>query len=112
MFLTLDDRIRALTAANLRLIFDKTYWWPKVVDGLYRPVTTLSLLFNYTVLGNGQNATGYHVVNFLLHAGNAWAGVCPGAARAPGCAGRFPGRGTVGRAPDRHRGCHQHRRPR
>ena len=72
IFLTLDDRIRALTAANLRLIFDKTYWWPKVVDGLYRPVTTLSLLFNYAVLGNGQNATGYHVVNFLLHAGNAW----------------------------------------
>jgi hypothetical protein len=70
--LTLDDRIRALTAANLRLIFDKTYWWPKVADGLYRPVTTLSLLFNYAVLGNGQSATGYHMVNFLLHAGNVW----------------------------------------
>ena len=70
--LTLDDRLRALTATNLRLIFDKTYWWPKVADGLYRPVTTLSLLFNYAVLGNGQQAAGYHAVNFLLHAGNVW----------------------------------------
>jgi len=70
--LTLDDRIRALTAANLRLIFEKNYWWPKVAAGLYRPVTTLSLLFNYAVLDNGENAAGYHAVNFLLHAGNVW----------------------------------------
>jgi tetratricopeptide (TPR) repeat protein len=68
--LTLDDRIRALTLQNLRLIFEKTYWWPKVADGLYRPVTTLSLLFNYAVLGGGQNPAGYHALNFLLHAGN------------------------------------------
>ena len=68
--LTLDDRIRALTAQNLRLIFERTYWWPKVADGLYRPVTTLSLLFNYALLGGGQNPAGYHVLNFLLHAGN------------------------------------------
>ena len=70
--LTLDDRIRALTAENLRLIFEKNYWWPKLADGLYRPVTTLSLLFNYAVLGGGQNAAGYHAVNFLLHSGNVW----------------------------------------
>jgi hypothetical protein len=70
--LTLDDRIRALTAANLRLIFERNYWWPKAAAGLYRPVTTLSLLFNYAVLGNGENAAGYHAVNFLLHAGNVW----------------------------------------
>ena len=35
-------------------------------------MTTLSLWFNYSVLGNGPNATGYHVVNFLLHFFNAW----------------------------------------
>ena len=68
--LTLDPRIRALTLGNLRLIFDKTYWFPKVADGLYRPIATLSLLFNYALLGNGQNPAGYHAVNFLLHAGN------------------------------------------
>ena len=70
--LTLDDRIRALTLDNLRLIFEKNYWWPKLADGLYRPLTTLSLLFNYAVLGSGQNAAGYHVVNFVLHLGNVW----------------------------------------
>lgn len=69
--LTLDDRIRALTAHNLQLIFEKTYWWPKTADGLYRPIATLSLLFNYALLGGGQNPAGYHAVNFLLHAGNA-----------------------------------------
>jgi tetratricopeptide (TPR) repeat protein len=68
--LTLDDRIRALTLHNLRLIFERTYWWPKVADGLYRPITTLSLLFNYALLGGGRNPAGYHAVNFLLHAGN------------------------------------------
>jgi len=68
--LTLDDRIRALTSHNLRLIFERTYWWPMVADGLYRPVTTLSLLFNYAVLGNGLNPAGYHALNFLLHAAN------------------------------------------
>ena len=67
-----DARIRAATADNLSLILGKTYWWPKTGDGLYRPVTTLSLLFNYAVLGNGPHAAGYHAVNFLLHAINVW----------------------------------------
>jgi len=38
---------------------------------LYRPLTTLSYLFNYSVLGNRDNATGYHWVNFLIHWMNA-----------------------------------------
>lgn len=67
-----DPRIRQVTAGNLDLILHKNYWWPKAGDGLYRPVTTLSLLFNYAVLGNGTKAAGYHVVNFLLHAINVW----------------------------------------
>jgi protein O-mannosyl-transferase len=67
-----DARLREVTADNLKLILTKNYWWPLGGDGLYRPVTTLSLLFNYAVLGNGQNAAGYHVVNFLLHAINVW----------------------------------------
>jgi len=67
-----DSRIRELTPANLNLILTRNYWWPKSGDGLYRPVTTLSLLFNYAALGNGPNPAGYHVVNFLLHAVNVW----------------------------------------
>ena len=67
-----DSRIREVTAENIKLILTRNYWWPKTGDGLYRPVTTLSLLFNSAVLGNGANPPGYHAVNFLLHAINVW----------------------------------------
>jgi tetratricopeptide (TPR) repeat protein len=72
VIVTQDARLQAVTTDNLKLILTKNYWWPKAGDGLYRPVTTLSLLFNYSVLGNGPNAAGYHVVNFLMHAINVW----------------------------------------
>jgi len=67
-----DVRIREATASNVALILTRNYWWPKAGDGLYRPVTTLSFLFNYAVLGGGANPTGYHVVNLLLHLINVW----------------------------------------
>jgi tetratricopeptide (TPR) repeat protein len=67
-----DTRIRAATAENLGLILHQDYWWPSFISGLYRPVTTASFLLNYAVLGNGESATGYHWVNFLLHLGNVW----------------------------------------
>jgi len=70
--ITGDPRIRALDYDHLKLIFTKTYWWPNLEENLYRPLTTLSYLFNYTILGNGKNVGGYHVVNFLLHWANAW----------------------------------------
>jgi len=66
----LQDRIHAATAENLQLILGHTYWWPYGESGLYRPITTLTYLFNYAVLGNGDRPAGYHAVNFLLHAGN------------------------------------------
>ena len=65
-----DPRIRAATAENIGLIFHHTYWWPTGESGLYRPLTTLSYLFNYAVLGNGEQPSGYHWLNLLLHAGN------------------------------------------
>jgi hypothetical protein len=34
---------------------------------LYRPLTTLSYLLNYSVFRNGAHPTGYHWVNFALH---------------------------------------------
>ncbi|HTX64600.1 MAG TPA: hypothetical protein VMD31_02435 [Opitutaceae bacterium] len=70
--ITQDPRLRAWTDQNLRLIFSQNYWWPYAASDLYRPLTTLSYLFNYTVLGEGNRVTGYHVVNLLLHWANAW----------------------------------------
>ncbi len=65
-----DPRIRAWNAGNLRLIFEQDYWFPSMTLGLYRPLTTLSFLFNYAVLGSGGNPFGYHAVNFALQAVN------------------------------------------
>ncbi|MGD0652299.1 MAG: DUF1736 domain-containing protein [Verrucomicrobiia bacterium] len=71
-FIILDDpRLREANRTNLRLVFQEDYWWPKAVSGLYRPLTTLSYMFNYAVLGNGTNSTGYHWFNFSLHWLNA-----------------------------------------
>ena len=65
-----DTRIHEASAANIRLILDHTYWWPNGESGLYRPFATLTYLFNYAVLGNGQQPAGYHWINFVLHAAN------------------------------------------
>jgi len=65
-----DQRIRAASADNVALILQHTYWWPYGESALYRPVTTLSYLFNYSVLGNGEHPEGYHWINLLLHLGN------------------------------------------
>jgi tetratricopeptide (TPR) repeat protein len=62
-----DPRIHAATSENLSLIFEHTYWWPRGESGIYRPLTTLSYLFNYVCLGNGDRAAGYHRVNLVLH---------------------------------------------
>jgi hypothetical protein len=65
-----DPRTQEVTAGNLKLIVQHTYWWPYGESGLYRPFTTLTYLFNYALLGNTGHPAGYHWVNFLLHAGN------------------------------------------
>jgi hypothetical protein len=65
-----DPRIREATAENLHLILRHTYWWPYGESGLYRPFTTLTYLFNYSLLGNAGRPAGYHWINFLLHTGN------------------------------------------
>jgi len=62
-----DPRIQQATAQNVDLILNHTYWWPFGESGLYRPLATLSYMFNYAVLGNGERAAGYHWINFLLH---------------------------------------------
>lgn len=66
-----DPRLREPTEANLKLIFQQDHLWPNVVSGFYRPLTTLSYLFNYSILQNRDNSTGYHWVNLLAHWVNA-----------------------------------------
>lgn len=66
-----DQRLRACNATTLKQIFSENYWWPIISSDLYRPLTTLSYQFNYTILGNGLRPMGYHVFNFLLHWANA-----------------------------------------
>jgi tetratricopeptide (TPR) repeat protein len=66
-----DPRVHAATLHNLGLIIRYDYWWPSSIDTLYRPVTTLSFLFNYAILGNAKNPAGYHALNVLLHAINS-----------------------------------------
>jgi hypothetical protein len=62
-----DPRVHEASAANVDLILQHSYWWPYGESGLYRPVTTLSYLFNYAVLGNGERAAGYHAFNLAAH---------------------------------------------
>lgn len=65
-----DPRVHVVSWENLRLILDHTFWWPQAEHGLYRPITTLSLLFNYAALGNADRPAGYHAVNLALHLAN------------------------------------------
>jgi protein O-mannosyl-transferase len=65
-----DARVHAATAGNLANILHHSYWWPLFETALYRPVTTLSYLFNYAILGNADRPAGYHAVNLLLHLAN------------------------------------------
>ena len=64
-----DVRIQEATSAHVQRILTEEYW-PLGMSGLYRPLTTLSYLFNYAILGNGADPSGYHWLNFALHAVN------------------------------------------
>ncbi len=64
-----DTRIQEATAAHISRILTGPYWEIRLA-GLYRPLTTLSFLYNYAILGNGATPAGYHWVNFALHAVN------------------------------------------
>ncbi len=62
-----NPALRAWNFDNLQLILSTNYWAPKFSTDLYRPVTTLSYAFNYSLLGNGESPVGYHVINMMLH---------------------------------------------
>jgi hypothetical protein len=69
-FILGDERVHAASAANVRRILSEDYTAPRFVTGVYRPLTTLSFLFNYAVLGGADDPVGYHLLNLLLHFGN------------------------------------------
>jgi len=64
-----DPRVHVVTPVQLHRILTQQYW-ETANTGLYRPLTTLSFLLNYAVLGNGTDPYGYHWFNFILHAVN------------------------------------------
>lgn len=72
MIVGADPRIQTWSAENLRLIFTENYWWPFAPSDLYRPVTTLTFLLQRLLPGVAGGVAGYHAVNLLLHALNAW----------------------------------------
>src|SRR5437867_555507 len=65
-----DPRVHEVTRDNLDLIFHQQYWYQTADSGVFRPLVTLSFLFNYAVLGNADRPAGYHWVNLGLHAAN------------------------------------------
>jgi len=65
-----DPRIRQATAQNIASILTGGYRYSINAAGLYRPLTTVSYLLNYAVLGNGSRPPGYHWVNLAVHAVN------------------------------------------
>lgn len=65
-----DSRLQADTPDNVHQIWSGDYYNGTGSGALYRPLTTLTYLWNYADLGNGTNAAGYHAVNFALHAVN------------------------------------------
>ncbi len=69
--LILDNpAVHTVSASNLWTILTSPYWHPFANDGLYRPLTTLTYLFNYAVLGGREHGFGYHAVNLALHLAN------------------------------------------
>ena len=62
-----DARIRAVTLESIENIFTQGYWPENPASALYRPLTTFSYLLDCTVLGNGLQPAGYHIVNLAIH---------------------------------------------
>jgi tetratricopeptide (TPR) repeat protein len=65
-----DARVHQANLQSVGRIVTESYWVNQPTTDLYRPLTTLSYLMNYAILGNGTNPAGYHWVNLVLHAAN------------------------------------------
>lgn len=60
--------VRTASADAVRFVFTSDYWQPMATDGLYRPLTMLSFLIDWSVLGHGDQPYWYVVENVCLHA--------------------------------------------
>jgi tetratricopeptide (TPR) repeat protein len=67
-----SPRVHSVTGQHLKEILLHNYSWPAFNGGLYRPLTTLSYLLNYTILGDADEPLGYHWFNYLVHVANAF----------------------------------------
>jgi hypothetical protein len=67
-----SERVHSITLSHLKEILLHSYTWPAFDSGLYRPLTTLSYLLNYVVLGDADRPAGYHWFNLAAHAANAF----------------------------------------
>jgi protein O-mannosyl-transferase len=66
-----DTRIQKPSMENVKLVFTEDYWYPRGVGALYRPITTLSFMTDYSVWGFKEDHRGYHWANVGLHLLNA-----------------------------------------
>jgi hypothetical protein len=64
-----DTRVHAATADNVQRIFTGGYH-QSTLTGLYRPLTSLSFMYNWTAPAGVPDPAGYHSFNFLVHALN------------------------------------------
>jgi protein O-mannosyl-transferase len=62
-----NPTLRDPSWAGIRYVFTHDYWQPMATDGLYRPLTILSFLADWSVLGHGDRPAGYLVENVVLH---------------------------------------------
>lgn len=65
-----DPRLHEVSWQNIEQVFSKNYWWPRL-SVEYRPLTLLSYLFQYAVMGSGVDPAAYQAVNLALHWLNA-----------------------------------------
>jgi hypothetical protein len=105
--------LRAATVDAVRFIFTSDYWQPMASDGLYRPLTMLSFLSDWSVLGHGGEP--YWYVRNVPRTRPArrsrtrstvarWA-AAPQPLSSAWCTGDDRGRRTSARGPARRPGC-------
>ena len=51
-----NPALQVWSTETIRYVFTHDYWQPMATDGLYRPITMLSFLFDRAVLGHGDVA--------------------------------------------------------